>query len=304
MKLGGAPVQMLVEAALAEVAARELAAVRWVNARPRGLATRAVLAVTSPWLGSDLSVLVLACGLAALLGAGYRLFWSAWLAYVMARAVRGMVPGRRPCQVDYKLAPLLGMRGSGSVSLLVALAAVVAWECNAALSPALAAQVSAHPSSWQWAALRALAPWACAVLLGACALSRVAANVHFPHQVAVSALIGGGACGAARMALRSAPAASGGIKLAAAAAAFVLVLAEQCNAVENNRCEVRAANVPKQDYIGVLNMIWDSDATAAAELRSGAALGGARGRQPRDSFVKLIRSMERRAVNQAVKLKP
>jgi hypothetical protein len=292
------------EAVGKEAAARELAAVRWLNAAPRGLATRATLAVTSPWFGSDLSVLVLACGLAALRWAGYRLFWSAWLAYVVARAVRRMIPGRRPCQVDYKLAPLLGTRGSGSVSLLVVLAAVVAWECNAVLAPMLADQASAHHSSWPWAAVRELAPWGCASLLGACALSRVAANVHFPHQVSLSAVIGGCACVAARMALRYAPAATGGLKLATAAAAFFLVLAEQCSAVENNRCEVRSANVPKQDYIDMLNMIWESDATAAAELRSNAALGGARGRQPRDSFVKLIRSMERRAVNQAVRFKP
>lgn len=65
--------------------------------------------------------------------------------------------------------------------------------------------------------------------------------------------------------------------------------------VENCKSSVHALNVPKKEFINVMNNIWEGDnSTFEIQRRHQNTANSAM--EPKDSFIKLVRQMEKRSI--------
>lgn len=262
-------------AAWERVEAAELAALRWALRTRESLTVhRAVASVTSMHAGQDLTSCVALASAAALWRIGFRLWWALCVAYVLGFFGRALLDGMRPQRRDYRLAPaLLSLRGSAAVSDLVLFATVVCAELALA-------------SSSDWAMVL------CAVAWAVCVHSRFLSLAYFPRQLAASALLGAGSVAltaALQARLPERLSSNGNIRLAVALGSGMLLAVELMLRVEQEDVQVRAFCTPKREYVRVLDGIMASEPALRPQTKPGV-------RPPRDSFVKLVRSMERRSL--------
>jgi len=252
----------------------------WVyENRYRNALNRTLISMVSIRFMHDLSLCVAALGALCIWKSGYRVYWTLIIAYALFRFMRPVFPGKRPAEIDYRLRPKLSLRGNGSISPLVVFSVIVFYELSALLVFPYSNQV-------------------CLLFLMVFAYSRVLSMAHFPHQVLFSVVIGAVSMALARMIKSRLPVYTNSAKSVFALFGFVLLTFEIFLTMEQDRCEFRTLNIPKKEYIRVMNHIMSGDASVEQMQRQAAESDSRRKTKPkRDSFVKLIRSMERRALN-------
>lgn len=234
------------------------------NRKPLGRAMAATAAAlaspTAVLLGDSAPWLAFCVGL---FYCGFRLWWTVALAANIAL----LVPRLRRRQPD-----AAARRGEGAL-------------LSSAIASALVAGLCASPHTAQWLV------WAAPPLFAVHALAQLASRRAASAWLLAGWCVGGGST-AATAVLAHVLRFSRRTQTIAAGAVVVIALVTLMARAEENR--LQALGVPKEEYLRVLQRIMDSDAGSTVAVGAPGAAPVVR-RRGADSFVKLMRSMERRA---------